>query len=316
MSAVSDFVQAHGWGAAEQTPITPDASARRYTRLHDGSRGAVLMEDPSGDVALFARIANYLTDIGLSAPGVLAQDDTHGWMLLEDLGDKLFARVCAVDPTKEAMLYAAAAEALLVLHKATPAPGLGVADPGQLAQMIAPVFEFYAPDVPVDDQAVLVAALEQAIARHAPEASVTVLRDFHAENLLWLPDRVGPARAGLLDFQDALVGHPAYDMISMLHDARRDVSPLAAKAAVDTYLEGSGQSEAAFRKAMAVLGLQRNLRILGIFARLAKVGGKPGYLALQPRVWQQIQVCLQEGAVSSLGPLVNRVLPAPKVAGQ
>ena len=140
---------------------------------------------------------------------------------------------------------------------------------------------------------------------------VLALRDFHAENLIWLPERDGAARVGLLDFQDAFAGHPAYDLVSLLEDARRDVAPEVREAMVTHYIAGSGTDAAAFRTAFATSGAQRNLRILGVFARLSMHFGKPQYVALIPRVWAHLQADLADPALADLRDFLDGVLPAP-----
>jgi aminoglycoside/choline kinase family phosphotransferase len=154
----------------------------------------------------------------------------------------------------------------------------------------------------------------EILAEHALPADVMILRDYHAENILWLPERHGAAQAGLLDFQDALQGHRAYDLVSLLEDARRDVTPATREAMLHHYIHATGQSDAAFRASFAVLGAQRNLRILGVFARLARVRHKPHYIDLIPRVWAHLQTDLAHPALAKLRPLVTNALPAPNAA--
>ncbi len=302
------------WQDAARLPIAGDASSRRYTRLQriDGT-SRILMEDPEGDVSIFACIARYLTGLNLSAPEIHAE--APGLLLLEDLGDASFARRAAARPEEETTLYLAAIEALAALHRATPPEGLGPADPATLAHMTDLAFDHYLPRATGQHDAAsktaVIATLQDALERHTPQISVTILRDFHAENLIWLPDREGPRRAGLLDFQDALIGHPAYDIVSLLEDARRDVAPATRDAAIRHYLDMTGTEAAPFEAALAVQGAARNLRILGIFARLAAQRGKPHYIDLIPRVWQHLMRDLAHPALSQLAPHVTDSLPAP-----
>jgi aminoglycoside/choline kinase family phosphotransferase len=142
-------------------------------------------------------------------------------------------------------------------------------------------------------------------------AKVVILRDYHAENLLWLPERTGTAMTGLLDFQDALLGHPAYDLVSILQDARRDVAPQTETDMIAYYLANTGKDEAAFQTAYALLGAQRNLRILGIFARLCQRDGKPHYVDLIPRVWSYVQRDLAHPALADVADVLASSLPAP-----
>ncbi|ETX12888.1 aminoglycoside phosphotransferase [Roseivivax halodurans JCM 10272] len=309
-----DFLTRAGWGEAEAAPLAGDASTRRYTRLHREDDSAILMEDPGGDVALFARLADYLRGAGLSAPEILAMDPGRGLMLLEDFGDALFARRAECHPDEEPGLYQVAADVLLTLHRTAPADGLATATPAYLASLTGLAFDWYLPRAGGTPDASAEAAARDAFAEaleaHAPEAGVTVLRDYHAENLVWLPDRDGPRRAGLLDFQDAWIGHPAYDLVSLLQDARRDVGDAAAAACLRHYLDGSGLEAQRLETACAVLGAQRNLRILGVFARLAVTRANPRYIDLVPRVWHHLQSDLAHPALAKLRGILD-VLPAP-----
>lgn len=309
------FLAAAGWGGATSEALAQDASSRSYVRLSRGRDSAILMQDPEGDVALFARLAEHLRGLGLSAPEVLARAPEAGLLLLEDLGDDLFARLAARSPALEPQLYDTAVDVLIALRGAPPPPGLTAAGPALLAAMIAPVFDYYAAGagvpVPQDARAEIEDRLRSALTALPPAPQVMVLRDYHAENLLWLPGRTGAARAGLLDFQDALTGPPAYDLASLLQDARRDVPAAIAAAALARYARATGDAPETLAAACALIGLQRNLRILGVFARLAKLRGKPAYLQLLPRVWGHVQLALDHPAAAALVPLVRRHLPAP-----
>jgi aminoglycoside/choline kinase family phosphotransferase len=143
------------------------------------------------------------------------------------------------------------------------------------------------------------------------DLSVLIQRDYHAENLLWLPERQGVARIGLLDFQDAMLGHPVYDLVSVLQDARRDVNPVVAEQTRQHFEAQSGMSSTSFDLAYAVLGLQRNLRILGVFARLCLRDDKPHYVDFMPRVWGHIQTNLTHPALSEVADIISRDLPVP-----
>ena len=252
----------------------------------------------------FLDVGARLSALGLSAPAVIAAEPEAGLMLLEDLGDALLARVAARHPAREPALYAEAAGVLPVLRGADPS-GLPLYDAGAMAEATALAAPWYARagDAP------WVEALREALERHAGPPDTLILRDYHAENLVWLPRRPGPARLGLLDFQDAMQGPAAYDLASLTRDARRDVSPAAAEAAVARCgrAEGTGA-------ALAVLGAQRALRILGVFARLARQGGRPRYLALLPRVWGQLSADLSHPACAGLRAPVLGALPPPDAA--
>lgn len=312
--AMGQLLTRVGWADARIEPLAGDASARRYMRLYFGEKRAILMDaDPATgeDTRPFLRIAEHLRDVGLSAPRILAQNPEAGLLLLEDFGDALFARLCDSDPTCEPALYEAAAELLYHLQQSLPPKDLPRATPDLMARMLDPFFDDYLPALGADcDPIAIHQAMLSALMTHADDTSVLILRDFHAENLIWLPDREGVARCGLLDFQDAMAGHPAYDLISLLQDARRDVSDSAVQAAITRFLALSGRNRDAFNASLATLGAQRNLRILGIFARLASTRGKPGYIDLIPRVWGHLQADLSHPALASLRDALWD-LPAP-----
>ena len=303
---IDTFLHNAGWADARRDPLAGDASGRRYVRLGLNGSTAVLMLDPEGDTALFARLSRHLRSLGLSAPEILAE--SAGLLLMEDLGDALLTRLAA-DRACETGLYCAALDALAVVQAQPPAPGLPVADAETLADLTGLAFDSYG-GTPEDKKAC--ALLFKAILGDLPNLiKVMILRDFHAENLLWLPDRTGAARIGLLDFQDAMLGHTAYDVVSLLQDARRDVSAPAQQAARAHFLDTTGQAAADFDRAFAVLGTQRNLRILGVFARLGKDRGKPHYVDLVPRVWQHLQTNLRHPALAPLRRVLDKALPPP-----
>ncbi|MBT52576.1 MAG: aminoglycoside phosphotransferase [Mameliella sp.] len=305
---MNGFLTACGWGDARQEPLAGDASARRYTRLHLEGKTAILMQDPEGDVRLFARLAQHLTGLDLSAPRILAKDSANGLLLIEDLGDGLLARL-AQSPQDEHDLYLLATDALIALHNVPPPPHLPPATPDRMAQMVDLAFLHYTHAPNALPQAV--AAFVPLLQAHAQPCDVMVLRDYHAENILYLPDRQGAARAGLLDFQDAMQGHRAYDLVSLIEDARRDVSAHKAKACIAHYLTATGLPKDAFHASLAVLGAQRNLRILGVFARLASSRGKPHYIDLIPRVWGHLQTDLAHPVLAPVKLILDAALPAP-----
>ncbi|SIO20252.1 aminoglycoside phosphotransferase family protein [Vannielia litorea] len=315
MTSVETFLSAAGWGDAQRTALAGDASARSYQRLTRGNERAVLMLDPEGNVAPFLSIAAHLAAQGLSAPRILAADPAHGLVLMEDLGDDLIARISSTDPSREEALYLAATDVLVALHAAPLPAGLQPYGPAEMAVMIAPAAEFYATaaGVPLthDQWHHLTAALEEALLASDMPPPVMIHRDYHAENLLWLPDRAGAARVGLLDFQDALAGHPAYDLASLLGDVRRDVAGPVREAAIRHYLAATGHDGAGFRAALAAQGAQRNLRILGIFARLCTRLGKPHYLELMPRVWSLLLADLAHPTLENLRDVVLDAIPEP-----
>ncbi|MFY8145008.1 MAG: phosphotransferase, partial [Rhodobacter sp.] len=207
------FLRRAGWAGAERRFLAGDASARSYDRLTRAGKTAVLMDAPPDtgeDVGPFVAIARHLTGIGLSAPGILAQDRDHGFLLLEDLGDDLFARLTIRDPSCEPALYAAAVDVLICLQAHRPAPGLPDAGAADWAGAAAVALDWYRHAITGDrvDSALFRQTVQTALEAHANGPRVMILRDYHAENLLWLPQRAGVARVGLLDFQLAQLGQP------------------------------------------------------------------------------------------------------------
>lgn len=344
---IERFLAGAGWGDAAVGPLAGDASTRRYFRLTRGDERAVLMDAPpraeapacppdatpeqraalgynavarlaGPNIGAFAALAEHLRAQGLSAPRVLAADPAEGFLLLEDLGDALFSRTIA-EGAQEPPLYIAAVEALARLH-ARPAPER-IGDHAVLtydgAAALAETGLFldwymgHRAGGPVSDAAradwdvAWTSALEAA----ATARPVLVLRDYHADNLIWLPDRSGPARAGLLDFQDALAGDPAYDLVSLIEDARRDVSPQLGNQLIGAYLDLTGAPQEDFLRGMAVWAGQRNAKILGIFVRLAERDGKRRYLDLLPRVEGHFARDLRHPSLEGVRDWVGRHAP-------
>ena len=318
---IRDFIDQTDWRDAALAPLAGDASNRRYLRLtHPAHGSAVLMDAPrekGEDTAPFIQIAEYLAAQGLSAPRILARDTAQGFLLLEDLGDDLFARVIPRDPDSEMRLYSAATDLLVHLHKAPPPTGLAAYDAPLMADLAALAFDWYAmgatgevPSARARFATAMQATLEVLTAAH----EVLIQRDYHAENLLWLPDRAGVARVGLLDFQDAMRGHRAYDLVSLLQDARRDVPPEVEEAMIARYITETGLDPVVFRADYNRLGAQRNLRIIGVFARLCLRDSKAHYLDLIPRVWGHLIRNLEDPALAVVAGLVQDHLPTPDLA--
>lgn len=315
---IASFLDAHGYGSWTRRPLAGDASRRRYERLtsKDG-KTLILMDAPpetGEDIRPFVEVDAYLRDQGVSAPEILAGDAEAGLLLTEDLGDALFSTVADADPSQEMPLYRAATDLLLALHDA-PVPDLAPLGPRVMAEMASLVMTSYHAGILGQEDEVLTHRFEdqfEDILRKCIKGDpVFVHRDFHAQNLLWLPDRDGIARVGVIDFQDARTGHPAYDLVSLLQDARRDVPAGVEMQMIEHYIKASGVDGSGFRTAYTVIGVQRNLRILGIFARLSQQEGKPQYLDLIPRVWGHVMRGLDHPALSPLSDWLRDALPAP-----
>jgi hypothetical protein len=302
---IEKFLQGNGQGRALRTKLAGDASARRYERLTGGSTPAILMDAPPHLPALrtgpFVRIAGWLRQHGFSAPHVVACDIEHGLVLLEDLGDGLFSAVLPPKGEADATeLYGAAVDVLLALQALAPPANLPPYDDEKMLEEASRFTRWYAPALSERAQAAFLDIWRDLLpeVRVGPAALVYV--DYHADNLLWLPERNGRARVGLLDFQDARLGPPAYDLVSLLEDARRDVPPALAGAMVERYLRARPDLDPeAFRTAYALLGAHRNAKILGMIANWARTG-KPHYLALHDRVRAYLQRDLAHPALARL----------------
>lgn len=344
------FLTKAGWADADAAPLTADASTRRYERLTRGGETALLMIAPPGAEApacppdadaqtrkalgynalarlagpnlnAFTAMAGALRAAGLSAPAVYAADAKAGLALIEDLGDGLFARVAGHED--ETALYRAAVDALVALRIAAPTRPESAAyamldyDAAALAAETALLADWYWPlktgsAMPGDLQAEL-AELWAPLLGALSDPHSFVLRDYHAENLLWLPRREGVKRVGVIDFQDALYGAAAYDLVSLLEDARRDVAPDLADAMQRHYAErahaAGGFDQTAFKRDYAVLAAQRNAKILGIFARLAERDGKRRYIDLLPRVENHFRRDLGREGLEDLAQFFKTHLP-------
>ena len=278
-----DFLAAHGWRDATILPLAGDASFRRYFRVIHGDRRAVLMDapPPHEDPRPFLSVADYLSGHGFRAPAVHGRDLDRGLVLLEDFGDRLMRAHLDQHPQDEAAIYRQAIDELVRLADCPPASVPRYGEEAYLRE-VRLFTEWYCPaaGLSVDSDsydAVWLKMLQPLLDCTRP---VTVLRDYHAENIMLLDD----GRLGLLDFQDALVGHAAYDLVSLLQDARRDVAP-ALEQDMLTYYRAATGSGADFDFLYHLLGAQRNAKIIGIFTRLWQRDGKPRYLDFLPRMW-------------------------------
>ena len=348
-----EFLGHAGWAAAERFPLTGDASTRRYIRLKRGEETALLMDQPQGleaptapanataderkalgynavarlagaDCGRFVAAADYLTGLGLSAPKIYATDAPNGYVLMEDLGADLFTDSLAKGVPEE-LLYQGAAEVLARIHADTapavlpPDKVLHAYDETALMAEVDLLTEWFFPAglgraATASEIAEFHGLWHAALVPVLNTRPVFVHRDYHAQNLMWMPGRDGAARVGLIDFQDGVAGSPAYDLISLIEDARRDVSAATGQLTLSHYLnkmreQGTAVDETQFRLEMAVFAAQRNTKIVGIFARLARRDGKTRYLDLLPRVWSYLNSDLDHPALTSLKSWYDRVIP-------
>jgi N-acetylmuramate 1-kinase len=286
---IETFLARSGWAGAAITALPGDASFRRYFRVRgtDGARGLVMhAPPPHEDPGPFLEVARWLTDDGLRAPRIIAADAAAGWVLLEDFGDWRVRERVEAHPEEEVAIYERAVDTLVALHRRPPGP-FPAYDLAEYQREAGLFVEWFCPakslevDLP-GWRAAWDGVLAPVLSRQSP--GVVVLKDYHAENIM-LPEEGGQ---GLIDFQDAMIGHPAYDLVSLLQDARRDVAPQLERAMLDRY-QAAARPGAEFESDYAVLGAQRNAKIVGVFTRLAKRDAKPRYLDLIPRVWDLLE---------------------------
>jgi aminoglycoside/choline kinase family phosphotransferase len=317
-ASAPDFLAKHGWEGAEIRPLAGDASFRRYFRIHRNRQTAVLMDAPPEheDIGPFLRVAGHLLDRGFSPPRPLAIDRERGLLLLEDFGDERVGPYLNDRPDREREIYDSAVS-ILARMADQPAPeDIPPYDDAAMTREVMLFPDWYAPalDLDVDGARYLPAWREAwadvlSIVENNP---VMVLRDYHADNLMVIPGR---EELGLLDFQDALAGHAAYDLVSLLQDARREVSTALEEAMIDRYCELANVADRdLFRAHYEVLGAQRNTKILGIFTRLWKRDGKPHYLPLQPRVWGYLERNLAHPALAPVRAWFEDNVPVAKRA--
>ncbi len=352
--AMTGFLEKAGWGQVQSSYLQGDASPRRYARLADGDRSALLMDAPrqpdgppvrdgkpysalvhlAEDARSVVAVADALQAAGLSAPDIYAYDLEHGFLLVEDLGDRVYGHEIA-EGRDPAELYGAAVEVLLALRQSPPGAVLDLPDGGGVdlpiydatafaieAELLLDWFwpALRSEAAPAIMRAEFLELWGAQITFLAAQRRGWVLRDFHSPNLLWLPDREGIARVGVIDFQDAMRGPHAYDLVSLLQDARRDVAAELEADLLETYCRKCEIADPSFERrrfqaAYAIAGAQRCTKILGIFARLAARDGKTGYLAHIPRVSAYLERNLAHDALKPLKDWYDQHLPQTERAG-
>ena len=307
------FLDRTGWGDVPAAPLAGDASFRRYYRLGRNRSSVVLMDapPPQEDVGPYVAVAALLRGLGFSAPEVLAEDRAEGFLLLEDFGDDTYTRLLARG-ADEPSLYRLAVDTLIALQRAPGTRGTPEIPPYDIERLLgeaALLVDWYSPLASALREEYL--ALWQAVLPDAVVSPPTlVLRDYHVDNLMLLPDRPGVRGCGLLDFQDAVTGPPSYDLVSLLEDARRDVPAPLRRAMTERYLAAfPALDRSAFLRAAAILAAQRHCKILGIFTRLWKRDGKRQYLAHIPRVWRLLGADLRHPALTPIARWLDRHLP-------
>jgi hypothetical protein len=334
---VRRFLDASGFADAERQRLPGDASARSYERLVLNGKSLLLMNSPrrpdgppvrdgkpysaiahlAEDVTPFIAMARALRERGFSAPAILNADRGAGLLILEDFGHQVV--VAGTPPAPIEVRYEAAVDVLAALHR-SPLPATLPVEPGvdytlpdydidALLIEVELLLDWYLPrlntSVTSAKRDAYRALWRDALAPALAAPPAWVLRDFHSPNLMWLPERHGVATIGLLDFQDAVMGSAAYDVASLLQDARVDVPEIMEIALLSRYTRARraadpGFDAPAFVRLYATLAAQRASKILGIFARLDRRDGKPQYLRHMPRVWAYLQRALAHPALATL----------------
>jgi N-acetylmuramate 1-kinase len=308
---IEQFLQTNGFARSVAKPLAQDASFRRYLRLP----GAVLMDaPPPEDVRPFLHIAAHLAGLGLAVPRILAADPTAGLVLEEDLGDALFSTI--LTEATAGPLLDAAVDALIVMHRSAPPAGLPAWGKAVMRDSACgTLFDWWWPAMfgappPPDARIEITAGLDLMLTGIETGPRCMVHRDFFAGNLLWLPQRNGPCRAGIIDFQSAAIGHPAYDLVSLLQDARRDMQTAWEARAISRYLSARPEFDPeTFRAAYVVCAAQRHLRVACQWVRLAQRDGRPQYLEYGPRTWRLLNRALSEPATAPLAVALDRFVP-------
>jgi N-acetylmuramate 1-kinase len=305
---IRPFLSRTGWDDAALDAVPGDASFRRYFRLKksEGQR-AILMHapPPHEDPRPFLDVTDYLRQNDFRAPEIYSADAAQGLILLEDFGDRRMREHLDSHPNDEDGIYRTAIDTLVRLEKA-PVANIAPYDEAVYLRETGLLAEWYLPAMGLSaDTSEYDAMWAEALASLRDAPAVTVLRDYHAENIMLLDDDA----QGLIDYQDALIGHPAYDLVSILQDARRDVSP-ELEAAMLQHYAATAKPDYDLSLHYALLGAQRNTKIIGIFTRLWKRDGKDRYLDFLPRMWRLLERDLAHPGLVSLKTWFNSTIPA------
>lgn len=320
-TVIEAFLIQNGWAGAKRSLLAGDASFRRYDRIVRANAKVVLMDapPPDEDVRPFVAMARHLNGLGYSAPEILAVDEQAGLLLLEDLGDNTYTQVLAKGGD-EMMLYELAIDVLIDLHKRPSAESIPTGLPsygnGRLLDeaFLAPQWTYTAfAGAPASEDVRRAYGdiwLQLFPLIHSGPKTL-VLRDYHVDNLLWLVERSGIKACGLLDFQDAAAGHPAYDLVSLLEDARRGLGPGVKAKMIERYLSAFPDVDRdAFTRVFAILAAQRHAKVIGIFTRLCLRDGKPDYLLHIPRVWALLEGALENPVLIHMKDWFDSNMPA------
>lgn len=313
---VAKFLAQNGIKTYNIKQVAGDASFRSYYRIFTEDKSYILMfaPPPHEDIRPFENIDKFLCVNQFSAPQIFARDEENGFLLLKDLGDDTYGRVLKNDNSLEFDLYKNALDVLLKLHQIKAPQDLQNYNHALLFREVMLFPDWY---LQLKNQKLSLSEISEY--KHiwfeifdllSKENQVLVLRDYHADNLMILPQKTGFQSVGLLDFQDAVIGCKAYDLVSLLEDARRDVKAENVKKLLQYYLEKSQVDEKSFMQDYEILSLQRNIKIIGIFARLSIRDKKDSYLQMIPRVSAFVENRLNSDSkiFSSIKPFLKKFL--------
>ena len=317
---IKNFVKAQGWNVNDLSFLTGDASHRKYYRLQSaGGPSLVIMDAPPTheDAGIFKRTTEVLQGLGLSSPRILKEDLAQGILVLEDFGNQTYTHCLKNNSVDEETLYRLAVDVLITLYKKVDSHAqVPLFSAENLLKQVNLLMEWYVPAVFKDQQiseemqSTWTKIWMDLLKPLESERKTIVLWDYHVDNLMWLPDRQGIQRCGLLDFQDAVIGPYPYDLVSLLEDARRDVPRDLQEKMIAYFMEHlSADDQSTFLARYNLLGAQRSTRILGTFVRLAKRDGKKHYLNFMPRVWKWLEQDLQHDSLEDLRYWYETYLP-------
>lgn len=317
-AARQDFIAEQGWSDADIQPLTPDASFRSYARLVRNNDSRMLMDAPPSheNLRAYLDVTAHLRQMGLRVAETFGIDEQSGFAMIEDMGDDTFTRLLQ-SGHDELPLYLLAVDVLKALHSHPNALTLDL-PPYDIAALLREAELFVDWFVPACRGSVVTGAEKEdfmtawgrALSQVAGARDALVLRDYHVDNLMIVGGLDGVHNCGLLDYQDALIGSRAYDLVSLVEDARRDISPEVYLASVARYVDGMPEGEQAnLLRDMALLGAQRHAKVAGIFIRLSKRDAKPIYLKHIPRVLRLMKKCLEHEALSEVRTSIERMIP-------
>ena len=315
------FLKQHNLENAPIEMLPADASFRTYSRITLDNTSYLLMDSPPDKEPIdnFIKIDEHLKNLGFSAPTIIAKDALNGFLLLEDFGDNTFSRLLHSKDTEQGhtadSLYTLATETLISMHQNTMMTALN-AHPYDMATYLREVnlfIEWFYPalmekNLTFVEKSKWERAWVNDLGKILPTRSTLVLRDFHAGNLMLLEGRNGVDSCGLLDFQDALIGHPSYDLLSLLEDVRLDIAPSIEKKCLAHYKNITNAGED-FDMAYTLLSAQRHAKVLGIFVRLKERDCKGNYLQYLPRTAMLFNRAIQSGIPENVKKWIEKYMP-------